>query len=263
MDLATILGLLFGFGCAIIVGPMLEGLHLSSIIQPTAALIVFGGTLGATMLGASMSDVVRAAKAFASAISARASEKPALIDRIVEMASLARRDGLLALEPKLESEENPFLKKALRYLVDGLEPATIRGILEEEIDIRERQDTAAAKVYEAAGGYAPTVGILGAVLGLIHVMQQLDDPSKLGGGIAVAFVATVYGVGSANLLFLPLANKLKARCAAKSRTDSMILDGVLGIIEGLNHHLLRERLSVYLLEDGARPVEKPADVKAA
>jgi chemotaxis protein MotA len=128
--------------------------------------------------------------------------------------------------------------------------------------VRERQDTTAAKVFEAAGGYAPTVGILGAVLGLIHVMEQLNDPSKLGGGIAVAFVATVYGVGSANLLFLPVANKLKLRCGAKSRVDLMIVEGVLGIVEGLNHHLLRERLSVYLLEDGA-PKAQPSDAKAA
>jgi chemotaxis protein MotA len=262
MDLATIIGLVLGFGCAVILGPMLEGLHLSAIMQPTAALIVFGGTLGATILGFPLADVLRGFGALGGALRGLPNEKPALVERLVEMASVARREGLLALESKMEMETNPFLKKALRYLIDGLEPATIRQILEEEIEVRERQDTTAAKVFEAAGGYAPTVGILGAVLGLIHVMEQLNDPSKLGGGIAVAFVATVYGVGSANLLFLPVANKLKLRCGAKSRVDLMIVEGVLGIVEGLNHHLLRERLSVYLLEDGA-PKAQPSDAKAA
>ncbi len=265
MDLSTIIGLVLAIGCPIILGPMLEGLHMGSIIQPTAAIIVFGGTIGATILAFPLKDSIRAAGAMGTALRDPKDEKPALLERIVEMASLARREGLLALENKMEEETNPFLKKALRYLVDGLEPATIRTILEEEIEVRERQETTAAKVFEAAGGFAPTVGILGAVLGLIHVMQQLDDPSKLGEGIAVAFVATVYGVGSANLIFLPLAGKLKLKSQARSRVDFMILDGVLGILEGLNHHLIKERLSVYLLEDqgGAKKSSEKAANEAA
>ncbi len=263
MDLATLIGLALGLGCAVILGPMLEGLHMSAIMQPTAAIIVFGGTLGATVLGFPLPDVLRAFGGIGKAFRGPGNEKAALVERLVDMASVARREGLLALESKMESEPNAFLKKALRYLIDGLEPATIRQILEEEIEVNERQDTLAAKVFEAAGGYAPTVGILGAVLGLIHVMQELNDPSKLGGGIAVAFVATVYGVGSANLLFLPLANKLKLRTAQKGRVDMMIVEGVLGIVEGLNHHLLRERLSVYLLEDGAKAAAPASDAKAA
>jgi len=265
MDLATIIGLLLAIGCPIILGPMLEGLHMHAILQPTAAIIVFGGSIGATILAYPLRDTLRAAGALGTALSDPRDEKPALLERIVEMASLARREGLLALENKMEGESNPFLKKALRYLVDGLEPATIRTILEEEIEVRERQETTAAKVFESAGGFAPTIGILGAVLGLIHVMQQLNDPSKLGEGIAVAFVATVYGVGSANLVFLPLANKLKMKSQARSRTDLMILDGVLGILEGLNHHLIKERLSVYLLESRAatkEPVERAASEAA-
>ncbi len=262
MDLGTLIGLVLGIGCALIVGPMLEGLHMTAIMQPTAALIVFGGTLGATVLSYPLADVLRGAGALFGVLRGLPNEKPALIERIVEMASVARREGLLALESKMDEEPNPFLKKALRYLIDGLEPATIRQILEEEIEVRERQDTLAAKVFESAGGYSPTVGILGAVLGLIHVMQELNDPSKLGSGIAVAFVATVYGVGSANLLFLPIANKLKLRGTAKGRVDVMILEGVLGIVEGLNHHLLRERLSVFLLDDG-KQVPESSGAKAA
>lgn len=238
------LGLLAIFGTQYI-----EGGRVASLLQGGAALVVFGGTCGACLVSYAARDVRRALGMLLELVFGTGKdERPALLARLVEMSLLARREGLLALERSMAAEPNPFLRKALGYLVDGLEPEAVRAILEREMDEREQRAETAVQVFESAGGFAPTFGILGAVLGLIHTMERLNDPSKLGEGIAVAFVATVYGVGSANLIFLPLANKLRLRIRALARADEMVLEGVLGILAGLNHHLLRERLAVYLLD---------------
>jgi len=241
MDLTTIGGLVLAVGC-ILGGQALEGGHFASIVQGTAFLIVFGGTIGATMVAYPMKDFVHGLKMGVKGFTEKKTDLGGLAGEIVELATIARRDGVLALEGRLASMSDPFLKRALGFVVDGLDPAVTRNTLESEIDAEFEEGTFAAKLYETAGGFSPTVGILGAVLGLIHVMENLSDPSKLGGGIATAFVATVYGVGSANLLFLPLAGKLKRKLTLEKERKTMVAEGVLAIQEGLNPRVLEEKL---------------------
>ena len=178
----------------------------------------------------------------------------ALAKQIVEFASVARRDGVLALEGKLKEVEDPFLQRALQFVVDGVDASVTRDTLEAAVDADFEEHLAGAKVWEAAGGYSPTIGILGAVLGLIHVMENLNDPTKLGGGIATAFVATVYGVGSANIFFLPFANKIKLKLGAEKERKTLICEGVLSIQEGLNPRVLEEKLRAFTGEE-AGPAE--------
>jgi len=192
---------------------------------------------------------VRGVKMLKLAFGDRKDDLGALARQIVELAGVARRDGVLALESKLQEIEDPFLKKALGYVVDGVDGSVTRTSLEAAIDAEHQEMTVGAKVWETAGGFAPTIGIIGAVLGLIHVMENLSDPSKLGGGIAVAFVATVYGVASANLLFLPLAGKLKRKVNVQRERKNLILEGVLSIQEGLNPRVLEEKLRAYTGEE--------------
>ena len=166
--------------------------------------------------------------------------------RISTWSQIARRDGVLLLENHMYSEQDPFVKTALRLVIDGTPPEKIRDICNVDINRYESAQRNAVKIWEAAGGYAPTVGILGAVLGLIHVMENLSDPARLGSGIAVAFVATIYGVGFANLLFLPVANKLKALVQLQTTRREMVVEGVVGIANGENHKIIEERLNAYL-----------------
>ena len=179
------------------------------------------------------------------ALQEKKNDYPGLIQQIVDLAGVARRDGVLALEQRLASIKDPFLKRAVGFLVDGVDSAVARDALETEIHAEFEEGTVGAKVWEAAGGFAPTVGILGAVLGLIHVMENLSDPSKLGGGIAVAFVATVYGVGLANLIFLPVATKIKRKLGLEKERKMLIAEGVLSIQAGLNPRVLEEKLRAY------------------
>jgi len=244
MDLTTILGILLAIG-AILGGQALEGGHASSLMQLTAGLIVLGGTMGATMVAYPLPDFLRGLKMGKGAFSGGRPELGGLVKQLVELAAVARRDGVLALEGRLASLQDPFMKKALGFLVDGVDAGVARSALEAEIEHRHEEEMIGAKVFESAGGFAPTVGILGAVLGLIHVMENLSDPSKLGPGIAVAFVATVYGVGSANLLFLPIASKLKRKLALETGRRTLIAEGVLAIQEGLNPRVLEEKLKAY------------------
>ena len=241
MDLATIGGILLAI-VAILGGQALEGGHASSIMQATAAIIVFGGTIGATMVAYPMREFMHGLKMFKLAITDKKVELGPLAATIIDLAGVARRDGVLALEGRLAAIDDPFLKRALGFVVDGLDPAVTRDTLEAEIFAEFEEGAVGAKVFETAGGFAPTVGILGAVLGLIHVMENLNDPSKLGGGIATAFVATVYGVGIANLVFLPVANKLKRKLTVEKERKTLIAEGVLAIQEGLNPRVLEEKL---------------------
>jgi chemotaxis protein MotA len=241
MDLTTLGGLVVGIA-GILLGQALEGGHVGSILQDTAAIIVFAGTIGAVMVAFPKKDFVRGLKLCKLAFTEPKDDLPALSARIVELATVARRDGVLALEGQLASIEDPFLRRALGYVVDGVDAAEARSSLEASIDAEHQADLAGAKVWEAAGGFSPTIGIIGAVLGLIHVMENLSDPSKLGGGIAVAFVATVYGVATANLFYLPVATKLKRKLTLASERKGVITEGVLGIQEGLNPRVLEEKL---------------------
>ncbi|HUJ24569.1 MAG TPA: flagellar motor protein [Myxococcales bacterium] len=261
MDITTIGGILLAI-LAILGGQWLEGGHASSILQLTAAMIVFGGTIGATLVAFPRKDFVRGLKMGLAAFTEKKADLEALAKEIVELSSLARRDGVLALEGKLADMKDPFLKRAMGFVVDGLDPQLTRNTLEAEIDVEHEEHTVAAKVFESAGGYAPTIGILGAVLGLIHVMENLSDPSKLGGGIATAFVATVYGVGSANILFLPMANKLKRKLGLEKERKNLICEGVLSIQEGINPRVLEEKLRAFTGSHGA-PEKAAAGAKKA
>lgn len=247
MERASIIGLLLGFG-AIIGGNMLEGGKLASILQPTAALIVFGGTAGATFLSFPFRDILKALRALRSVMFVKSSDPALLIMDLVRYSSLARRNGLIAMEAELPKLNDPFLKKALKLAVDGMLPKALVETMQQDNATFEDERRRIAKVFDTAGGFAPTIGILGAVLGLIHVMENLSDPSKLGSGIAVAFVATIYGVGSANLILLPIARKLTNQLDRELAVREMIIEGVVGIQSGLNPHYLEEKLKVYLEE---------------
>jgi chemotaxis protein MotA len=244
MDITTIAGVVVAIGF-ILLGQLLEGGHVGSIVQGTAALIVFGGTIGAVLVSFPLKDFVRGLKLAAMALRDKKNDLDQIVQQIVELAGVARRDGVLALEQRLPALEDDFLRRAVGFIVDGVDAAVTRDALETEIMHHYEQDTLAAKVFESAGGYAPTIGILGAVLGLIHVMENLNDPSKLGGGIATAFVATVYGVGSANILFLPIATKVKRKLAREKERRILIAEGVLSIQAGLNPRVLEEKIRAY------------------
>ncbi len=247
MDRASIIGILLGLS-AVVLGNVLEGGKIRSLLQPTAAIIVFGGTIGATLLSTPPSVILRALLAIKEVFTGRRDERERLIKEIVRFATISRKNGLIALESEIEGIDNQYLRNAVRLAIDGMSPKMLRETMEQENIAFEEQGKRVAKVYETAGGFAPTIGILGAVLGLIHVMENLSDPSKLGAGIAVAFVATIYGVGSANLIFLPISKKLMNRVNEELFTRGMILEGVSGIQTGIHPHYLEERLRVYLLE---------------
>mgnify|MGYP001455811090 CR=1 FL=1 len=246
MDITSLIGLAVGL-VAILGGQFLEGGHLSSLLQPTAFVIVIGGTLGAVMLQSPLAVFIRGMRMGGWIFAPPVLHQDELIQRISDWAHMARREGLLALEAQLGSLNDAFARKGIQLLVDGAEPERLREVLEVEIGAYEEQMKLSAKVWEAAGGYAPTIGILGAVMGLIHVMENLSDPSKLGGGIAVAFVATIYGVGFANLVFLPVAKKLLANVSRLVMLREMLVDGLVGIANGDNPRLIESRLRGYVL----------------
>jgi chemotaxis protein MotA len=245
MDIATLIGIALAIG-SILGGQALEGGHAGSIMQLTAFMIVIGGTLGALFVQNPMPVVIRGFGVLALAIGGPRLDFKGAITQLLDLANVSRKQGLLALESKMKDIKDPFLKKGIQLIVDGTDPKLVHEILEIEVEHHEEEGTTAAKMWEAAGGYAPTVGILGAVLGLIHVMENLADPSKLGSGIATAFVATVYGVGSANLLFLPMANKIKLKLKEQSALRTMMITGLLGIAQGENPRLLQEKLESFL-----------------
>ncbi len=245
MDKLSLIGVLVGVG-AILVGQQMEGGHLDSLVNGPAILIVFGGTLGAVMVQSPVPTFMRALQIATWVVRPPVQPVHEIIEKIVSWSQVARREGLLGLESQAEAEPDAFARKGLQLLVDGNEPDTIRSTMELENLARESRDLAAAKVFEGLGGYSPTIGIIGAVLGLIHVMGNLADPSKLGPGIATAFVATIYGVGLANLLFLPIGNKLKAHVQSQSQYGDMLIEGIIAIAEGENPMNIELRLQGYL-----------------
>jgi chemotaxis protein MotA len=245
MDKISILGLLLGL-VAIIGGQILEGGKISGLLQPTAFLIVFGGTLGAIMLQNPYATFIRGIRMASWVLFPPQVESQSVIREIARWGQIARREGLLALENTTNAEKDPFIRKGLQLLVDGVDPEKLRSIMEVEIGAYEDEMRLSAKVWESAGGYSPTIGILGAVLGLIHVMENLTEPSKLGAGIAVAFVATIYGVGLANLVYLPVANKLKTHIGRMIVQREMIVDGLIGIANGENPRIIEGRLRGYV-----------------
>jgi chemotaxis protein MotA len=248
MDLATILGIIIALA-GILIGQAIEGGSVLQIIQPTAGMIVFGGTLGATMIGFPMSVIKQAAADFLHVIKEEKIEPNAVIDEVIKFTNKARREGIISLEKDAATIKDEFFRKAIMMAVDGSEPKELRQTMEVELQYMEERGEHSAKVYEAAGGYAPTIGIIGAVLGLIQVMQHLDNIEEVGKGIAVAFVATIYGVASANILFLPAAGKLKMKHRKRMIVKEMMLEGTLGILEGQNPRLIEGKLTSFLDEE--------------
>lgn len=256
MDLTTVFGILIGVG-GILFGNMIEGGHTSALIQGAAAIIVFLGTVGAVMVSSRQSDLKLAftlvKKAF---VEDSDRELERLMREILECARIVKKESLLALEPKIKNMSHPYLQNALQSVVDGVDGKVLEDVFERQIEIEEEHLLAGAKVWSDAGGFAPTIGIIGAVLGLIHVMSNLTDTSKLGSGIAVAFVATVYGVGFANLIFLPLGNKVKAKIQNDLKSHRMVVAGALGIQSGLSPALIEMKLRAFLSSSYGSSSEK-------
>lgn len=248
MDLGTILGVVVALA-GILIGQAIEGGSVLQILQPTAAMIVFGGTLGAVMISFPIS-VLRQAAADLMHILKEDDIKPNdVIDQVVRFTNKARREGIISLEKDAEAVTDDFFRKSIMMAVDGSEPKELRQTMEVELQYMEERGEYSPKVYEAAGGYSPTIGIIGAVLGLIQVMQHLDNIDEVGKGIAVAFVATIYGVASANIFFLPAAGKLKFKHRKKMIIKEMMLEGTLGILEGQNPRLIEGKLTSFLDEE--------------
>ncbi|NIJ69842.1 flagellar motor protein [Xanthomonas sp. 60] len=245
MDRLSLIGLFLALA-SLVGGSILKGAGLASLWSPAAFVIVIVGTIAAILLHTCPAVFRHAFKIVGWVVRPPASDRRALILQIVEWSNIARRQGLLGLEAQVDAQRDPFLRKGLQLLVDGVEPESIRHMMEIELSSREHQDLAATKVFEAMGVYAPTLGIIGAVLGLIAVMKNLADPSKLGHGIAAAFTATIYGIASANLLFLPVAAKLRSVIAHNTRDREMAIEGLISIAQGENPRNIETNLSGFL-----------------
>jgi len=257
MDKSSIGGVLLAIA-GIVAGLLIEGGNLGQILQPTAALIVFGGTMGAVLLQYPMSTVLAAFRNLGKLFVAPAKQNEKLIRLLVSFANKARRNGVVSLDSELRSIENPFLRQSLMLAVDGTEPSELRRIMQVSLDSTTENDERLPAVFESAGGFSPTIGILGAVLGLIQVMQHLDNIQEVGRGIAVAFVATVYGVGIANLFFLPFAGKMRIRIREDHLCREMMLEGVASILEGMNPRMLEIKLCGFIDEPISERPERAA-----
>lgn len=244
MDWGSLAGIVLALG-GILVGQVLEGGHLRSLVQPAAFIIVMVGTIGAVILQSGLPVFVRGVVMARHIFTPVDEDNSAIQSEMVHWSMVARREGFLQLEQYIDHVKDPFIRQGLRYIVDGVDPIKMRDLLEEEITSWEARERAAARIWEAAGGYSPTIGILGAVLGLIHVMENLSDPSKLGAGIAVAFVATVYGVGFANLIFLPVGNRLKMMIGQEVRKREMLTEAFFMMAAGENPRMIEERMKIF------------------
>lgn len=258
MDKSSLGGIVLALG-GIIAGLLLEGGNFRQILQPTAAMIVFGGTLGAVMLQFPLPVVIHAFRRLGSVFLSPQTKPQDTIQRLVQYAQKARREGIVSLDADLSQIDDTFLQKSLMLAVDGTEPQELRKIMELELDNQAEYEEQVPQVFESAGGFAPTIGIIGAVLGLIQVMQHLDKIDEVGRGIAVAFVATIYGVGSANLLYLPVAGKMKLRIREEQIMREMTLEGVASILEGMNPRILETKLLGFMVEADRAPAKAEAE----
>jgi chemotaxis protein MotA len=257
MDKASVSGAILAIA-GIIAGLLIEGGNVGQILQPTAALIVFGGTLGAVLLQFPLTTVVAAFRSLGHVFAAPRKQDSHLIRQLVAFANKARRNGVVSLDADLKAIEDPFLRQALMLGVDGTEPAELRMIMRVSLESITEDEERLPAVFESAGGFSPTIGILGAVLGLIQVMQHLDNINEVGRGIAVAFVATIYGVGIANLFFLPFAGKMRIRIRNGHRRREMMLEGVISILEGMNPRMLEIKLAGFVDDSNLEPRERAA-----
>ena len=259
MDIASIGGIVLAI-VGILAGMMIEGGSIAQITQPTAALIVVGGTTGAVMLQFPLKTFLAALKQALKIFISGGADGDEVLKQLVQFANKARKSGIVSLDQDLSSVSDPFLKQALMLAIDGTEPNEVRKIMQMELDNKAEMEEKIPQVFEAAGGYSPTVGIIGAVLGLIQVMQHLDNINEVGRGIAVAFVATIYGVALANLICLPAAGKLKIRHREQQMVKEMMLEGVISILEGMNPRMMETKLKTFLLDakDGESVAEAAA-----
>jgi chemotaxis protein MotA len=255
MDKSTFTGLLVAGG-GILAGLLLEGGKISQVIQPTAGMIVFGGTIGAVMVQFPLEVLQQAALRLKTIFRGSTIDPYAVVSELVFYAQKSRKNGIVSLDSDLDQVSDPFMKRALMLAVDGIHPEALRTMLESELDSIAESEEQVPRVFEAAGGFAPTVGIIGAVLGLIQVMQRLQNIDEVGRGIAVAFVATVYGVGSANLFFLPCAGKLKIRIREEQLIREMTMEGVISILEGMNPRMLETKLRGLLQPSKQKELER-------
>lgn len=247
MDLIALLGLLIGIG-AVIAGNIAEGGTTAHLIQAAAAIIVFGGTFGAVILSFPFKDLITAFMSLKFIFLRRKVDFDETIETILDLLVIARKRGLLALQEELDRIDDAFLRRGITYVIDGISPNIIKESLNQEVYAYEEIIKRAAKVYDSAGGYAPTIGIIGAILGLIHVLKNVADPSKIGIGIATAFVATIYGVGSANLIFIPIAKRIVNKLEDEILLMELMIEGILGIEAGMNPYFLRAKLESFVRE---------------
>ena len=245
MDILSVIGLILA-AVALLVGAVLKGAGLHSLMSGAAFMIVIVGTIASICVQTPLPVMKHALRVFPWLFRPPTMQRQELIQKLVEWSNIARKQGLLGLEPQIEQERDEFVRKGLQLVVDGSEPEIIRNILEVDLHVREQADTRAAKVFEGMGIYSPTLGIIGAVLGLMAVLQNLADPSKLGHGIAAAFTATVYGIGLANLFFLPVASKLKGVIQHQSEAREMVIEGMISIAQGENPRSIESKLQGYL-----------------
>ena len=255
MDKASWGGVVLGLG-GIVGGLLLEGGSISQVVQPTAAMIVFGGTVGAVLLQFPLPVVLNAVGRLVHVFFQFNRDAGGMVQELVEYAKRARREGIVSLDAELDLIQDPFLRKALMLAVDGTEPQELRNMMELDLDHQAEYEEKIPQVFESAGGFSPTIGIIGAVLGLIQVMQHLDKIDEVGRGIAVAFVATIYGVGAANLFLLPVAGKLRIRIREEQVLREMTLEGVVSILEGMNPRMLETKLLGFLGADKAELAQK-------
>lgn len=254
MDPMTLVGMVVGIAF-IVVGQVIEGGHPGGLIQLTAAFIVYGGCLGAMLAEFPLPKFIEGVKGAMSVFKKSPEHGVHYIEKIVEFAGIVRKQGILALEPKLQEIEDPFFKKGMQLLIDGTEPRVMREILETDLAYHEEHADLGPKLFESAGGYLPTFGIIGAVIGLIHVMENLDDPSGVGAGIAVAFVATVYGLMGANLVLLPISKKARLLTSLHGIDSSIVIEGLMSISAGENPRLIQEKLVGFLTEKQKKAME--------
>ncbi len=245
MDLATIIGMLLAWG-ALIGALLMEGGDVKSLVNLPAALLVFGGTLGAATVSFRMNQIAEIPNILSRVFSEETSSLPEVIALLTRFAERARREGLLSLESESKLINDDFLKRGLRLVTDGIDPETVREMLTTELHFQQMRQREGENIFTTLGGFAPTLGIIGTVMGLIHMLANLSDPAKMGPLIAGAFIATLYGVSSANLIFLPISNKLKSRAADELIVREIMIEGLLAIQAGANPRLVEEKLKAYL-----------------
>jgi chemotaxis protein MotA len=262
MDLATIIGLVLAWG-AFFGSIAMEGGDLKALLNPSAALLVFGGTTGASMIGFPLSTLTGLPAVIKHAFLGKETDVTQVIKMLVGFAEKARREGLLALEEEAREVDDPFLRKGIQLAIDGTDPELVREILETDIHHLGTRHQQGAAFFATMGGFAPTLGVIGTVSGLVHMLANLSDPGSMGPSIAAAFIATLYGVSTANLIFLPLANKLKHASAAETNAREIVMEGILSIQGGDNPRIVEEKLKSFLAPKARRVLDAEAEAARA